>query len=371
MSTLAFPLAVLAELTHRCPLRCPYCYNPVNLERASSELDTETWLRVIDEIADLGALQIHFSGGEPTVRKDLEQLIAKARDAGLYSNLITAGVLLDNGRLGELAKSGLDHVQLSLQDSEAEGCDRIGGFKGGYEKKIAIARQVRALDLPLTLNMVVHRQNLEHLERMIEMAVEFDAQRVEIAHVQYYGWAYRNRAWLMPTREQLDRANALVEAARERLKGVLVIDHVVPDYYARRPKACMGGWGQRFLNISPSGKVLPCHAAESITGLDFETVGSKSLREVWESSDAFVKFRGVDWMPEPCRSCDRREIDWGGCRCQAYALTGDAANTDPACSLSPEHEKMLAIATAEADADATDFTYRNETVVRHQVSVDR
>ncbi len=359
MTTLSFPLAVLAELTHRCPLRCPYCYNPVNLERASGELDTEIWLGVIEEIADLGALQIHFSGGEPTVRKDLEELIAKAREVGLYSNLITAGVLLDQARLGDLARAGLDHVQLSFQDSEAAGCDRIGGFTGGFEKKVDIARRIRGNDLPLTLNMVVHRQNLEHLERMIEMAIEFDAQRVEVAHVQYYGWAYRNRAWLMPTREQLDRASDIVETASERLKGVLVIDHVVPDYYARRPKACMGGWGQRFLNISPAGKVLPCHAAESVAGLVFEKVGAKSLREIWETSDAFIRYRGVDWMPEPCRSCDRREIDWGGCRCQAFALTGDAGNTDPACALSPEHDRMLAIATNEARANARDFVYRN------------
>jgi pyrroloquinoline quinone biosynthesis protein E len=361
MTQLAFPLAVLAEVTHRCPLRCPYCYNPLVLEKASAELDTVTWLRVIEEIAELGALQIHFSGGEPTLRRDLGQLAAKARAVGLYSNLITAGVLLDEGQFMALVDDGIDHVQLSIQDSVATGCDRIGGFKGAYDKKLAFARLVRKAELPLTLNMVVHRQNLAHLEALIELGVELDAQRIEIAHVQYYGWAYRNRAALMPTRGQLDQANTIVEEARERLKGKMVIDHVVPDYYARRPKACMGGWGQRFLNISPSGKVLPCHAAETITSLTFDTVGERSLRDIWESSDAFVRYRGTDWMPEPCRSCDRREIDWGGCRCQAFALAGDAAKTDPACALSPDHERMLALASAESAADVADFVYRGRT----------
>jgi len=362
MSEFAFPLAVLAELTHRCPLRCPYCYNPLALEKASDEMSTATWLRVIEEIAELGALQIHFSGGEPTLRKDLLELAAKAREAGLYTNLITAGVMLDEDRFTALADAGIDHVQLSLQDSEPGGCDRIGGFKGGYEKKLAFARLVRKADVPLTFNMVVHRQNLAHLEELIDLAVEYDAQRVEIAHVQYYGWAYRNRAALMPTRTQLDRANTIVEEARVRLKGKLVIDHVVPDYYARRPKACMGGWGQRFLNISPSGKVLPCHAAETITSLEFDSVEERSLKEIWENSDAFMKFRGTDWMPEPCRSCDRREIDWGGCRCQAFALTGDAAKTDPACALSSDHERMLALASIESAAGDATFVYRGRTI---------
>jgi pyrroloquinoline quinone biosynthesis protein E len=356
---LAFPLAVLAELTHRCPLSCPYCYNPVALEGASAELDTATWTRVIDEIAALGALQIHFSGGEPTVRKDLRTLVAHAHAAGLYSNLITAGVLLDRDGMAALAEAGLDHVQLSLQDSEAAGCDRIGGFRGGFAKKLACAQVVRDLGLPLTLNAVVHRQNLDHLQALIDRAVDLGAQRLEVAHVQYYGWAYRNRAALMPTRDQLERAVAIVDGARERLKGTLVIDHVVPDYYAHRPKACMGGWGQRFLNISPAGKVLPCHAAETITDLRFDTVAERSLRAIWEDSEAFNRYRGTDWMPEPCRSCERREIDWGGCRCQAFALTGNAGATDPACALSPEHDAMRALADTEAAAAAPAFIYRH------------
>jgi pyrroloquinoline quinone biosynthesis protein E len=249
-------------------------------------------------------------------------------------------------------------VQLSFQDSEAAGCDRIGNYKGGFEKKLDCARWVKEIGLPLTLNMVVHRQNLENLEEMLALAETLGAQRVEIAHVQYYGWAYLNRAALMPTRAQLERATATVEAARERLKGIMVIDYVVPDYYARRPKSCMGGWGRQFLNISPAGKVLPCHAAESITSLTFDRVTERSLRDIWENSEAFKAYRGTDWMPEPCRSCERKEIDWGGCRCQAFALTGEAGNVDPACAKSPLHDQMQALATAESGKDVEDFRYR-------------
>jgi pyrroloquinoline quinone biosynthesis protein E len=356
---LPFPLAVLAEVTHRCPLQCPYCYNPVALQRGCEELTTLVWLRAIEEAAELGAMQIHFSGGEPTARGDLEVLVEKAHAVDLYTNLITAGVMLSESRFDDLVAAGLDHVQLSVQDSEPAGCDRISGYPSAYKRKMEFAALVRRASLPLTLNAVVHRQNLHNLQSMISLAVEIGARRLEVAHVQYYGWAYRNRAALMPTRDQLTQANDIVDAARQHLKGVLTIDHVVPDYYASRPKACMGGWGQRFLNISPSGKVLPCHAAESITGLQFDNVSEKSLKEIWESSDAFMKYRGTDWMPEPCRSCERREVDWGGCRCQAFALTGDAANTDPACALSPEHDKLLSIAHVESEAAAPAFVYRN------------
>ena len=352
------PLAMLAELTHRCPLQCPYCSNPVELERASAELDTDEWKRVLDEAAALGALQVHFSGGEPTVRKDLEALVAHATGLDLYTNLITAGVLLDERRIAALAEAGLVHAQLSFQDAVAASADRIGNFPGGHEKKLAVGRMLRAAGLPITINAVVHRQNLDNLERMIEIAVELGAGRLEIAHVQYYGWALRNRAALLPSRAQLDEATRVVEAARERLKGVLVFDYVIPDYYAKRPKSCMGGWARRFFNVTPSGRVLPCHAAESITGLAFDSVREKSLADIWAGSEAFRRFRGTDWMPEPCRSCDRQEIDWGGCRCQAFALTGDAANADPACALSPWHEEVFALAAAESGAAAPDFTYR-------------
>ncbi len=358
MSAPGPPMAMLAELTHRCPLQCPYCYNPLELERATAELDAGVWRRVLDEAAELGVLQVHFSGGEPTARKDLEELVAHAAGLGLYSNLITAGVLLDKARIAALAAAGLDHVQLSFQDAEAAGGDRIGNFAGGHAKKLEVGRLVREAGLQLTVNAVVHRHNLERLEDMIAIAVDLGARRIEVAHVQYYGWALRNRAALMPTRAQLDAATAVAKGAAERLKGVLVIDYVVPDYYAHRPKACMGGWARRFININPAGKVLPCHAAESVTGLAFDSVLERGLADIWENSEAFERFRGTAWMPEPCRSCERREIDWGGCRCQAFALTGDAANTDPACALSPRHEEIFALAVAESGAPPPAFVYR-------------
>ena len=352
------PLAILLELTHRCPLRCPYCSNPVELERRGQELDTATWRRVIEEAAALGVLQVHFSGGEPTVRDDLEALTQHAARLGLYTNLITAGVLLDEARVGRLVEAGLDHVQLSIQGVDAAEADRIAGFAGGHARKLEAARWIRAAGLPLTLNAPVHRQNLERLEDIIALAVEMGAERLEVAHVQYYGWGLKNRAALMPTRAQLERATELVEAARVRLKGVLVIDYVVPDYYAQWPKACMGGWARQFLNVTPSGKVLPCHAAETIPELAFESVTARSLAEIWRHSPAFNRFRGTSWMPEPCRSCERREIDWGGCRCQALAITGDAAKTDPACGLSPQHDALVALAEAESAREAPAFDYR-------------
>jgi PqqA peptide cyclase len=357
VSTIEPPLALLAELTHRCPLRCPYCSNPLELLRASAELDTGTWARVFCEAAALGVLQVHFSGGEPLVRRDLAELVAYANKAGLYVNLITSGIGLDAGRLVQLVEAGLEHVQLSLQDSDPTIGDRVAGLTGAQQSKRAAASLVCAAGLPLTINAVVHRQNLERLEEIIELAVALGAERLEIAHVQYYGWGLANRAALLPSREQLERATATVEAARARLTGRLMIDYVVPDYYAHRPKACMGGWGRRFLNITPSGKVLPCHAAETLPGLDFPTVAEASVSEIWYRSEAFERFRGTAWMAEPCRSCERREIDWGGCRCQAFALTGDAARTDPACALSPDHG-LLASARAEATAPPHDFVYR-------------
>ena len=365
MTGIEAPMALLAELTHRCPLQCPYCSNPLELERVAREMRTDDWLRAIREAADLGCMQIHFSGGEPTVRTDLEMLVAGATEAGLYTNLITSGVLLDEARMTRLVEAGLEHVQLSFQDSESAGGDRIGHYAGGHEKKLDAAKLVRTAGLPLTANFVVHRQNAEHLEAMLELAVAIGAHRAEIANVQYYGWAIRNRAQLMPTRSQLERMIATVDAARERLKGVLVIDFVVPDYYASRPKSCMGGWGRRFLNISPSGKVLPCHAAETIAGLEFDNVRQRSLGEIWRDSAAFNRFRGTDWMPEPCRSCDRREIDWGGCRCQAFALLGDAARTDPACGLSEHHAQLVEIALEDSAAEAGEFVYRRYSTREH------
>ena len=351
------PYAVLAELSHRCPLQCPYCSNPLELERASGECTTDEWRRVMDEAVDLGILHVHFSGGEPTVRRDLEDLVAHAAKVGLYSNLITSAVTLDEARVRRLAEMGLDHVQISFQDSTSELGDRVAGYRGAFEKKKRAARWVRAAGLPLTVNAVMHRQNLHHLEDMIALAVDLDAERIEVAQVQYYAWAFRNRAAFLPTREQLDEAVRVVEEARERLKGVLTFDFVVPDYYAKRPKSCMGGWGRQFINISPSGKVLPCHAAEVIPDMRFESVRERSLADIWENSESFNRFRGTDWMPEPCRGCERREIDWGGCRCQAYMLTGDAARTDPACALAPDRG-VLDEPLGEAGREAPAFVYR-------------
>jgi len=358
--TYGIPLAVLAELTHRCPLSCPYCSNPLELERASGELTTAEWKKILTELAEIGVLQIHFSGGEPTARKDLVELVQHASDAGLYTNLITSAVLLTRDRLRDLADAGLCHVQISFQGSEPAIADRVGGLKDGHRKKIEVAKWTRELDLPLTVNAVMHRQNLHQLPDIIQMAVDLDADRLEVANVQYYGWALKNRAALMPSFAQLEDTDRIVEEARTRLKGTLTIDYVVPDYYALRPKKCMGGWGRQFFNISPTGKILPCHAAETITGMEFESVRSNhSIAWIWQNSAALNRYRGTSWMKEPCKSCDLREIDFGGCRCQAFALTGDAANTDPACALSPMHEPIFRQAEHEAADHQDRFLYRN------------
>ncbi|MGE5159404.1 MAG: pyrroloquinoline quinone biosynthesis protein PqqE [Gemmatimonas sp.] len=358
--TFGIPLAVLAELTHRCPLQCPYCSNPVELDRASTELTTAEWKNVLSELAEIGVLQVHFSGGEPTARRDLVELVQHASDVGLYTNLITSAVLLTREKLAALAEAGLCHVQISFQGNEAAGADRVAGYKDAHAKKIQAAKWTRELELPLTVNAVMHRQNLHQLPDIIQMAVDLDADRLEVANVQYYGWALKNRAALMPTFAQLEETTRIVEEARERLKGVLTIDYVIPDYYALRPKKCMGGWGRQFFNISPSGKVLPCHAAESITGLQFESVRSNhSIAWIWQNSEAFNRYRGTGWMPEPCRSCEFKEVDFGGCRCQAFALTGDAGNTDPACTLSPLHQQIFRQAEQDAASGSDRFLYRN------------
>lgn len=327
------PLALLAELTHRCPLRCPYCSNPVALHGRSDELPTAAWLDVLTQAADMGVLQVHFSGGEPTARPDLVDLVRHADGLGLYTNLITSGMLLDDRLMTSLAEAGLQHVQISIQDAEDAAADDIAGLPGAHRRKQEAARRVVKSGLPLTVNAVVHRRNLANLPALIALAEEMGAQRLEVAHVQYYGWAFHNRAALLPGREQVETAIAVVEDAQRRLAGRLAIDHVPPDYHARQPKACMGGWGRKFFNVTPAGRVLPCHAAETIPDLAFEAVGMRPLAWIWEESSAFQRFRGTAWMPEPCRSCDQKEIDWGGCRCQALALTGNAAATDPVCHL--------------------------------------
>lgn len=358
-SSLPRPIGLLAELTHRCPLSCPYCSNPLDLDRRSAELETAVWNRVFTEAAALGVLHVHLSGGEPTARADIVALTEHCARERLYTNLITSGVGRALERLPALGDAGLDHVQLSIQASDAATADRIAGLPGAHRAKIAFAAEVARLGLPLTVNAVIHRANVADVGQLIALAVELGARRLEIAHTQYYGWAFRNRAALMPDRAEVDRSIREVEAARKRLEGQLVIDLVVPDYYARYPKACTGGWGRRTMNVTPSGRVLPCHAAESIPGLEFWSVADRPLGEIWFDSPAFNAFRGTDWMPEPCRSCERKERDWGGCRCQAMALLGDAALTDPACSLSPFHAEIEALATTEAASTAPPaYAYR-------------
>jgi PqqA peptide cyclase len=343
------PLGLLAELTHRCPLGCPYCSNPLELDKRSGELDTAAWARVFREAAGLGVLQVHLSGGEPAARRDLVEIVKAARDAGLYSNLITSAVGLTPQTLGQLADAGLDHVQISIQDSDEVSADHIAGYKGASARKRALAAAVVRLGLPLTVNMVVHRANIGRVEPMVELALSLGAGRVEIAHVQYYGWALNNRAALMPTREQVDEAVRQVEALRTKHHGRIVIDAVVPDYYARFPKPCVGGWGRRSLNVTPSGKVLPCHAAEVIPGLEFWNVREHSLGDIWRSSPAFNAFRGTDWMQEPCKSCALKDKDFGGCRCQAFLIAGDARAADPVCHLSPQHRLVTDLAAVRED----------------------
>lgn len=353
------PIGILMELTHRCPLHCPYCSNPLELDKRSQEMDTATVLRVLDEAAALGILHVHLSGGEPTARPDIVEITAKCAQVGLYSNLITSGVGRALAVLPALADAGLDHVQLSLQGVDVASADKVAGLKGSHEAKMRFADEVARLGLALTVNAVIHRGNIDQVEGFIELAQTLGARRLEIAHTQYYGWAYKNRASLMPARPDVDRSLRIVDAARKRLTGSLVIDLVVPDYYALRPKACAGGWGRKLMNVAPSGKVLPCHAAESIPGLEFWYVADHPLADIWRNSPAFNAYRGTDWMPEPCRSCERKEIDWGGCRCQALALLGEAAATDPACGKSPFHARIEALATAEATTDVVpDYIYR-------------
>jgi PqqA peptide cyclase len=350
------PLGLLAELTHRCPLGCPYCSNPLSLDKRDDELDTATWARVFREAAALGVLQVHLSGGEPAARRDLCDIVASAREAGLYSNLITSAVGLTPQTLVALADAGLDHVQISIQDSDESSADHIAGYRGALGRKRALAAEVVKLGLPLTVNMVVHRANIGRVEPMVELALSLGAARVEIAHVQYYGWALKNRALLMPSREQVDASVHQVELLRRKYHGQIVIDAVVPDYYARFPKPCVGGWGRRSLNITPAGRVLPCHAAEVIPGLEFWNVRQHALAEIWRASPAFSAFRGTDWMQEPCKSCDRRERDFGGCRCQAFLITGDACAADPVCHLSPLHALVEQL-TAVRERDT--YSYRS------------
>ncbi len=341
------PFALLAELTHRCPLACPYCSNPLELDRKDEELATADWIRVFEQAAELGILQLHLSGGEPATRADLVELVAAAARAGLYTNLITSGIGLDPSRLTALAQAGLDHLQLSIQDTQSDNADRIAGLRGSHQRKRAFAAQVVAAGLPLTVNAVLHRGNLARMAAMVDEAIAMGARRIELAHAQYYGWAARNREALMPDMADALACRDAVAGLRERTSGQITIDYVPPDHFARYPKPCMNGWGRQSLNVTPRGLVLPCHAAQTIPGLSFWNVREHSLAEIWQESPAFAAFRGTDWMREPCRSCARREVDYGGCRCQAMALTGDARNTDPVCVLSPFHDRVERLTSAD------------------------
>lgn len=358
--TLPNPLALVAELTHRCPLHCVYCSNPQELARRSDELSTDAWTRIFYQAVELGVLQVDLTGGEPLARNDLADLIGPARAAGLYTSLITSGIGADERRLAALVAAGLDHVQLSFQDAREDPANEIAGTRA-HAHKLAFARWTRGHRVALTLNFVVHRQNLDRLEEMISLAEDLRADRVEVAHVQYYGWAFANREQLLPTRGQLDRSLDTLQRAEERLRGRIKLEWVVPDYFARYPKACMGGWGRKIMLITPSGLVLPCHAAQVLPGLHFENVQDVPLRKIWEESEAFRKFRGENWMSEPCRSCDRRSQDFGGCRCQAFLLAGEAAATDPVCSLSPKRGIVDAVLAGISPAISPlppDWTYR-------------
>ena len=336
MSTEDRLYTLIAELTYLCPLRCVYCSNPTNLAAHPDRLDTADWLRVFEQAAGLGALQLNLSGGEPLLRRDLEQLVAGAHALDFYSNLITSGLPLSRERLVRLKEAGLSSVQVSIQDSLPSESDRIAG-RNSFEQKLEVARWVKELDLPLTLNVVLHRQNLSRVAEIIALGESLRVDRLELANTQYLAWALENRSALLPNQTELDAAREIAKAAKERLKGKIEILFVLPDYYSDRPKACMSGWGKRYLLVTPDGLALPCHLAHTLPGLSFDNVQERSLDEIWHHSAAFAAFRGEAWMPEPCKSCDRREIDFGGCRCQAFHLTGNAAATDPACGLSPQH----------------------------------
>jgi pyrroloquinoline quinone biosynthesis protein E len=328
------PLGLLAELTHACPLSCSYCSNPLELTKRSAEIGTDDWRRVLDEAADLGVLQSHFSGGEPLLRRDVVDLVAHASGLGMYTNLVTSAIGLSRPRAEALHAAGLDHVQVSIQADEPVLSDRLAGISS-FDKKMEAARLVKELGWPLTLNVVLHRQNIDRIGAILDRVEELEADRVELANTQYYGWALRNRSALLPSREQLEHAEEVTRAARERLRGRTDVIYVIPDYYAQYPKPCMGGWGSRQLVVGPEGNAWPCLAAHELP-LPPANVQEHDLAWIWRSSPMFTAFRGTDWMPDPCASCERREVDLGGCRCQAFQLTGDMARTDPVCVLSPD-----------------------------------
>lgn len=334
------PLWLLAELTYACPLQCPYCSNPLDFVRIKNELDTAAWTRVLGEARKLGAAQLGFSGGEPLVRRDLEELVEEGRRLGYYTNLITSGVGMDEARVRRLRDAGLDHIQLSIQASNAKLNDRLAGTRS-FDHKLAMARAIKDSGFPMVLNFVVHRDNIDCMREMLDLALKLEADYVELANTQYYGWALENRDRLLPTRDQLARAQAVAGEYQDRYGDRMKIYYVIPDYYENRPKACMDGWGKVFLCIAPDGVALPCQAARNLPGIDFPNVRDNDIAWIWRESPAFNRFRGEAWMKEPCRSCPERSKDYGGCRCQAYLLTGDPANADPVCDKSSHHEVIL------------------------------
>ncbi len=349
------PTTLLAELTHRCPLHCPYCSNPLELIRAEAELSTDDWKRVFTQARELGVLQLGLSGGEPLVRKDLEELAAHARSLGLYSTLVTSGLGLTRKRAEALRDAGLEHIQVSIQDSDTESAERIAGVSSVKQKRAAIAL-VKELGFAFSINVVLHRANLDRIGELIDLAGDLGADRLELANTQYYGWGLKNRAALMPTREQVARARGIAEAAIERYRKKMQILFVLPDYHEQYPKACYGGWGKLYIVVTPNGQALPCHAASTITSLSFPTVRERSLEWIWRESPGFQAYRGDAWMKEPCRTCPRKTVDFGGCRCQAFALTGDAANPDPVCTLTP-FRRIIDEALAEP-AETIEYEYR-------------
>ena len=355
------PLWLLAEVTYRCPLHCVFCYNPLNYAANKKELSTEQWKEVLRQARKLGAAQLGFSGGEPLVRDDLEELIGEAHQLGYYTNLITSGVGLTEARISKMKDLGLDHIQLSFQDSTKEMNDFLSSTKT-FDLKSRVAALIKKYDYPMVLNVVLHRYNLDHIGRIIEMAVEMGVEYLELANTQYYAWASVNRDQLMPTREQLVRAEATVQEYRAKLGNKLKLLFVVPDLFEDKPKACMNGWGSVFLAVAADGSALPCHAAQSLPGLTFPNVTEHTMEDIWYKSDAFNRFRGFEWMKEPCRTCPEKEKDFGGCRCQAYALTGDAQNADPVCGKSPSHDvvKQIVLKTTNRPVEEKPLVFRND-----------
>lgn len=358
------PLWLLAELTYRCPLQCPYCSNPIDIARYNEELSTDDWIRVMREARKMGATQLGFSGGEPLVRKDLEELIREARQMGYYTNLITSGVGMDEERIKAFKTAGLDHIQVSFQASTEELNNYLGGSKT-FQHKLDMARLVKQYEYPMVLNIVLHRKNIDQIEHILDMTVELNADYVELASTQYYGWSRVNLDQLLPTRAQLENAEKVAKAYQQKMKDQMKIIYVIPDYFENRPKKCMNGWGNIFLTIAPDGSALPCHAAAQLPGLDAPNVRDHAVDWIWNESPAFNKFRGLDWMQEPCRSCPEKENDFGGCRCQAWMLTGDPTNADPVCDKSPHHDKLhedverIGKIAAAGDGESKPLVFRN------------